>query len=78
MPRLVKQRSNFCYINPADAREAGLADGDLATVASDYDSITLPVKVTDEMMPRTIAIPQCWLSGMSHLSGILVTVSPAG
>jgi anaerobic selenocysteine-containing dehydrogenase len=110
VPRLVKQRSNFCYINPADAREAGLADGDLATVASDYDSITLPVKVTDEMMPRTIAIPQCWgharadglsharkfpgvnsnllagdgpdniepLSGMSHLSGILVTVSPAG
>jgi hypothetical protein len=69
----------------------------------------IPVRVTDEMMPRTVAIPQCWghakadglpharahagvnsnlpaadgresierLSGMSHLSGILVELRKA-
>ncbi len=108
VPRLVKERSNFCYIHPRDASEVGVASGDLVTVASEFDSITLPVKVSDEMMPRTIAIPQCWgharadglsharrhpgvnsnllagdgpdniepLSGMSHLSGIFVKLTP--
>jgi anaerobic selenocysteine-containing dehydrogenase len=108
VPRLVKARSNLCYMHPGDAGQVGIEDGDLATVTSAYDSITLPVRITDEMMPRTIAIPQCWgharadglsharnhpgvnsnllagdgpghieaLSGMSHLSGILVDVRP--
>jgi formate dehydrogenase len=86
-----------------------VADDDLVEVSSAYGRIRIPARVTDEMMPRTIAIPQCWghanadglpharrhpgvnsnvlagdgpstiepLSGMSHLSGILVELRKA-
>jgi anaerobic selenocysteine-containing dehydrogenase len=29
-------------------------------VSSHFDSITIPVRITDEMMPGVVAIPQCW------------------
>ena len=79
---------------------------DLVEVVSRFGKIEIPVRVTSEMMDRTVAIPQCWghqsadglsharkhpginsnllagdgpetietLSGMSHLSGILVDI----
>lgn len=106
VPRLVKEQSNFAYINPVDADELGISTGDPVRVSSRFGAIDIPAKVSDEMMPRTIAIPQCWghskaeglkhaqahpgvnsnylagdgaenievLSGMSHLSGISVTL----
>jgi anaerobic selenocysteine-containing dehydrogenase len=108
-PELVRETTNYAYVSPADAARAGVADGALAVVESAFGRIEIPVRVTDEMMPRTIAIPQCWghakadglaharahpgvnsnllagdgaanvepLSGMSHLSGILVELRPA-
>lgn len=109
VPRLVKEDSNYCYIHPEDAAGLGVMDGELLDVSSQHGCITIPAKVSDEMMPRTIAIPQCWghsradglshaskhpgvnsnllagdgadnvekLSGMSHLSGIPVTLARA-
>ena len=106
--RLVRDRTNYCYIHPDDAREIGVADGDRVDVSSAFGRITIPVRLSDEMMRRTVAIPQCWghekadglghaqrhpgvnsnllagdgpenverLSGMSHLSGIPVDLSP--
>lgn len=108
-PGLVRAESNFAYVHPDDASRFGLVDGAPARVASAFGAITIPVKVSDEMMPGTVAIPQCWghadadgltharahpgvnsnllagdgpdnterLSGMSHLSGILVDLAPA-
>jgi anaerobic selenocysteine-containing dehydrogenase len=108
-PALVRETTNYAYVSPADAARAGVADGDAVEVASKHGSIRIPVRVTDEMMPGTIAIPQCWghanadglsharqhpgvnsnllagdgadnveeLSGMSHLSGILVELRRA-
>lgn len=105
-PRLVKTATNYVYINPEDAAQANLVEGDLVDVRTEHGEITLPAKLSDEMMPRCIAIPQCWghaqadglrhaqqhpgvnsnllagdgiehieaLSGMSHLSGILVNI----
>ena len=84
----------------------GVANGDSVEVESAHGMIRIPVRISDEMMPRTVAIPQCWghakaeglshaakhpgvnsnllagdgpehieaLSGMSHLSGILIDV----
>jgi formate dehydrogenase len=109
---LVTDTTNYGYLSREDATRIGIADGELIEVASDYGCIRIPARVTDEMMPRTIAIPQCWgharaeglphaqkhpgvnsnvlagdgpetiepLSGMSHLSGILVDIrrAPAG
>ena len=91
-----------------NAERIGVANNDAVEVKSAHGKIVIPVRVTNEMMPRTIAIPQCWghgkarglrharkhpgvnsnhlsgdgpenierLSGMSHLSVILVDVRP--
>jgi len=106
--RLVRETTNYCYMHPGDAAGLGIGDGDAVAVSSRFGRIVIPVRVSDEMMPRTVAIPQCWghekadglrhaqghpgvnsnllagdgpdnverLSGMSHLSGILVNISP--
>ena len=107
--RLVKQTTNYAYLSLQDAQRLAVNELDLVDVTSAFGSVTLPARVTDEMMPGTVAIPQCWghedadglphaqkhpgvnsnflagdgpdniekLSGMSHLSGILVDVNRA-
>ena len=107
VPRLVKDTTNYAYINPEDAAELGLRTGETVAVKSAFGAVEVPVKLSDEMMRRTVAIPQCWghknadglkhaqrhpginsnylagdgaenveaLSGMSHLSGIVIALS---
>ena len=58
--RLVRETTNYAYLNPQDAERIGVIDNDAIDVASDYGAITIPVRITDEMMPGTVAIPQCW------------------
>jgi formate dehydrogenase major subunit len=41
-------------INPADAARAGLADGDLAEVASRRTALTVPVRVNDRVAPGEV------------------------
>jgi anaerobic selenocysteine-containing dehydrogenase len=106
---LVRVATNYAYLCAEDAALLGVANDDVLQVASAFGRIEIPVRVTRELMPRTIAIPQCWghgeadglrharkhpgvnvnllagdgpenierLSGMSHLSGILVDVRKA-
>jgi anaerobic selenocysteine-containing dehydrogenase len=103
---LVREKTNYAYLSSEDARRLGVGNGDWLEVESEHGRIRIPARVTDDLMPRTIAIPQCWghakaaglhharehpgvnsnllagdgsanierLSGMSHLSGILVDV----
>jgi anaerobic selenocysteine-containing dehydrogenase len=70
VPRLVKDDTNYAWLNDSDAREIGVRAGEKVTVRSAFGSIQIPVKVSDEMMPRTVAIPQCWghkdAQGLSH------------
>ena len=107
---LVSDRSNYLYLCSQDAAELGVANDDRVEVRSAFGTIEIPARVSDDMMPRTVAIPQCWghrdadglphaqqhpgvnsnllagdgarnietLSGMSHLSGILVELRRAG
>ena len=109
-PGYVKERSNHLHIHPEYAARAGLADGDTAEIASAFGKVEAPVRVTDSVMPRTVALPHGWghaaarglalarehagvnsnllagdgalnteaLSGMSHLSGIEVSVRRSG
>ena len=60
VPRLVKDTTNYAWLNDADARELGVRAGEHVTVRSEFGSIRIPVRISDEMMPRTVAIPQCW------------------
>ena len=50
--------------------QPGVSTGELVEVQSDFGRIEIPVRITDEMMPRTVAIPQCWghgkAEGLSH------------
>jgi len=105
-PRLVSDRTNYLYVHPDDAAQLAVREGDLVEVTSAFDAVQVPVRVTDEMMPGTVALPYGWghadadglsvaqqhpgvnsnhlagdglqnveaLSGMSHLSGIVVDV----
>lgn len=60
VPRLVKDVTNYAWLSEADAADIGVRAGDEVTVRSAFGSICIPVKISDEMMPRTVAIPQCW------------------
>jgi formate dehydrogenase len=67
---LVTESTNYAYLNPEDARRIGVATGDRVFVTSLVGEVEIPVRVSDEMMPRTVAIPQCWghqaADGLSH------------
>ena len=47
-------------IHPADAAERGLADGDLATVASRVGAVEVAVEVTEDIMPGVVSLPHGW------------------
>jgi anaerobic selenocysteine-containing dehydrogenase len=53
-------RTQALRINPADAQAAGLADGDRTRLSSESGSVEVPVIVTDEMTPGTVALPHGW------------------
>lgn len=93
-----------------DAERAGLKEGDFADAASETGRVRVPVKLSSDLMPGTVALAHGWghqhargltvasktsgvnvnllaadgpgkverLSGMAHLTVILVEVKPAG
>lgn len=104
--RLVKTESNHAWLHPRDGEQLGVKDEDWVTVRSEHGEVEIPVKLSDDVMPRSVAIPHGWghksakslphaakhpgvnsntlagdgientekLSGMSHLSGIMVDI----
>jgi anaerobic selenocysteine-containing dehydrogenase len=75
-PELVKDTTNYIYMHPEDAERAGVSNDDLLEVRSAHGRITIPVRVTDEMMPRAVAIPQCW--GHARADGLRHAQKHAG
>ncbi|MBA2282879.1 MAG: molybdopterin-dependent oxidoreductase [Acidimicrobiia bacterium] len=47
-------------LHPDDAARLGLAEGDPAVVASRVGSVTVPVEVTDGIVPGVVSIPHGW------------------
>lgn len=73
----VKNRAtNFVYLHPDDARNLQLADGELAQVSTPTGSVTLPVKVSDDMMPRVVALPHGW--GHQQADGLSIASRTSG
>ncbi len=61
VPKLMQgDRNHTARVNSHDAQELSIADGDRCRITSANGSIQLPVKVTDEVSPGTIAIPHGW------------------
>ena len=48
------------HIHPDDAARLSLHDGGLAQVSSRAGRVTVPVEVTDAIMPGVISIPHGW------------------
>jgi anaerobic selenocysteine-containing dehydrogenase len=71
-----KHDTNYVYMHPDDASAAGLGDGDMATVSNAAGRLTLPVAVTDDMMPGAVALPHGW--GHQEAPGLRVASATRG
>ncbi len=56
----VRGETNYCYVNPQDAGELDITDGQTVRVSSKVGSIEISAKVTDELMKGVIWIPHGW------------------
>jgi anaerobic selenocysteine-containing dehydrogenase len=75
--RLVRGPDRCTIImNSGDARERGLGRGVLARVSGKGGSITLPVEVSDEIMPGVVSIPHGWGHGLDGTSTSIATQHP--
>lgn len=59
-PELVREKTNYAYLSIEDAERIGVTNDDIVEVQSEFGQVVIPVRVTSQMMPRTVAIPQCW------------------
>lgn len=62
VPKLIAgDRVQRLRIHPQDAARLGIEDGDPVEITSRYGSIRVPAaRVSDEMMPGSVALPQGW------------------
>jgi len=60
-PSLMKGKSRFvACMNPLDAQKRGIGQGDRIDVISAKGSLSLLVKITENIMPGVISIPHGW------------------
>ena len=60
-PRLVKGPPRCTLlVHPDDAVSRGLVTGDLAELRSDTGAVTVPVEVSDAMLPGVVSLPHGW------------------
>ena len=60
------------HLHPDDAAPLGLADGDLAEVASAVGRVEVAVEITGDIMPGVVSLPHGW--GHDH-PGARLTVA---
>jgi len=48
------------FVNPQDAKNRKLKEGDMACITSAVGSIEVPVVITDNVMPGVICLPHAW------------------
>ena len=73
--RLVKGPARCTLLmHPTDAAARGLPDGATVLVESRVGEISLPLEVTEEMMPGTVSIPHGWGHGRA---GVVASVAAA-
>lgn len=68
--------TNHLYVHPDDAERIGLADGDVADVIGPAATVRLPVRLLDDLMPGTCALPHGW--GHQHATGLSVASRTKG
>ncbi len=68
--------TNYLYMHPEDAATRSISEYDLVDVASDTGMVRAPVKLLDELMPGTVALPHGW--GHQHAKGLSVASKTRG
>jgi formate dehydrogenase len=69
-------QSNYLYLHEDDAERIGLKEWEIADIRSDTGVIRLPVKLLNELMPGTVAVPHGW--GHQQAKGLSVASQIAG
>ena len=54
------ENTNYLYISPSDAKDLRLIEGDMAKVASETGTVTIPVRICPELQRKTVALPHGW------------------
>lgn len=77
-PAFVKGRrqSNYLYMHPDDANARQFVDDDRVTVSTAVGSITVPLSITTDMMPGTVALPHGW--GHQSAAGLSIASRTTG
>jgi anaerobic selenocysteine-containing dehydrogenase len=68
--------TNYLYMHPSDATERGLSDGALCEIKTPTGALKVPVRLTDELMPGTVALPHGW--GHQRADGLRVASRTRG
>ncbi|MCA9626200.1 MAG: molybdopterin-dependent oxidoreductase [Myxococcales bacterium] len=63
-----ERATNYLYLHPEDAARLDLKEGDLADVRTQVASVRVPVRLTSDLMPGTVALPHGWGHQQSGLS----------
>lgn len=67
--------TNYLYMHSADADQYGLSDQDMVDVTSNTATVRIPMRLLDDLMPGTVAMPHGW--GHQH-SGLNVAKKATG
>ncbi|MEQ8711951.1 MAG: molybdopterin-dependent oxidoreductase [Cyclobacteriaceae bacterium] len=67
--------TNYLYMHSADAEQYGLLDQDMVDVTSNTATVRIPLRLLDDLMPGTVAMPHGW--GHQH-SGLNVANKATG
>jgi anaerobic selenocysteine-containing dehydrogenase len=66
VPSLMRGRDRCTLlIHPDDAARIGLSTGEVAEVSTSEGKVSVPVEVSDEMMPGVVSLPHGWGHGLS-------------
>lgn len=63
-----ERSTNYLYIHSKDAEKLHLENKDLVDVSSASATVRVPIKILDDLMPGTVALPHGWGHQASHLS----------
>lgn len=68
--------TNYLYMHPTDAAARGLRERAMCTVRSATGQVRVPIKLTDELMPGTVALPHGW--GHQQAEGLSIASRTRG
>ncbi len=70
------RHTNYLYMTPSDAQSRGLVEGARVRVTSDRGEVEVSLKLSQDLMPNTVALPHGW--GHQRADGLKIAQSTSG